>query len=299
MCVTLALYRHLSTRDAMRIGYITCLFLAAFIATWPLPTIRVKNGFPRKRLLVGFFEWFGELGMFCGRVAKAIVRPPFEFRELMRQCDAIGAKSMPLVALAGAATGVVMALQMNDSLVRFGARSLLPAVIVFSIIKETGPVITGLIVSGRVGAGIGAEIGSMKVTEQIDAMEASAVDPYRFLAATRVVACILMLPLLTVAADFFGILMGWVASTLYEPVSLRYFVENGFKPIRFTDFIPSTLKTAVFGLIIGVIACYQGMRTTGGTEGVGRSATSSVVVASLFVILADVILVRLIIVLFP
>jgi phospholipid/cholesterol/gamma-HCH transport system permease protein len=247
-----------------------------------------------KALIVSCVEWFGELGMFCRRMLRAAMLPPFEFRELIRQLDVVGARSFPLVALAGAATGVVLSLETRDSLSRFGAKSFLPAVIVFSIIKESGPVITGLVVSGRVGAGIGAELGSMKVTEQIDAMEASAVDPYKFLAATRVLACILMLPLLTLTADLCGILMGWIATTLSEPVSFRLFLDRGFKNVVFSDFIPPTLKTTVFGFIIGLIACFQGMRTHGGTEGVGRSATSSVVLASLFVILADVVLVRLI-----
>src|SRR4029077_14999739 len=125
-----------------------------------------------------------------------------------------GSKSLPLVALAGAATGVVLSLETYDSLVRFGAKSLLPAVLVVSIIKESGPIITGLIVSGRVAAGIGAELGAVEVTEQIDALEASAVDPYKFLVATRVLACVVMLPLLTLAADFFGIIFGWVTNTL-------------------------------------------------------------------------------------
>jgi phospholipid/cholesterol/gamma-HCH transport system permease protein len=283
----------------MRSTYLIWTALALFTASWPLPARRLKNGFSAAGLFSQFFEWFGQLALFCGRLAKAAIRRPFEFRELIRQCDAVGAKSAPLVALAGAATGVVMSLQMRDSLVRFGAKSLLPAVIVFSIIKETGPVITGLIVSGRVAAGIGAELGSMKVTEQIDAMEASAVDPYRYLVATRVLACVMMLPLLTVVADFFGVVMGWFASTVADPVSLRYFMENGFDVVRFRDFFPSTLKTSVFGFIIGVVACFQGIRTHGGTEGVGRSATSSVVLASLFVILIDVVLVRLTLVLFP
>jgi phospholipid/cholesterol/gamma-HCH transport system permease protein len=243
-------------------------------------------------------EWFGALGVFCARIARAVFVRPFEGRELLRQMDIIGSQSLPLVALAGAATGVVLSLQTRDSLTRFGGKSLLPAVVVFSLLKETGPIITGLVMSGRVGAGIGAELGSMKVTEQIDAMEASAVNPHKFLAATRILACILTLPLLTVAADFCGILMGWVASTLAEPISLRLFIHNGFKSVDFSDFIPPTLKTAVFGLIIGVVASFQGMRTHGGTEGVGRAATSSVVLSSLFLILADVVLVRLILVWF-
>jgi phospholipid/cholesterol/gamma-HCH transport system permease protein len=254
---------------------------------------------PKHHWLVPFFEWFGELGIFCARVARAIVTPPYEFGELLRQMDNIGSKSLPLVAMAGAATGVVMCLQTHDSLTRFGAKGMLSTVIVFSLIRETGPIITGLIVSGRVGAGIGAELGSMKVTEQIDAMEASAVDPYKFLAATRILACILMLPLLTLAADFFGIIMGWVANTLTDPISLRLFIRNGFKQVTFHDFLPPTIKTAIFGMIIGVVACFQGMRTRGGTEGVGRSATSSVVLSSLFLILADVLLVRFILVFFP
>ena len=247
-----------------------------------------------ERFFTPFFEWFGELGKFCLRVFRAAVVPPYEFGELFRQCDEIGSKSLPLVALAGAATGVVLSLETRDSLVRFGAKAFLPAVIVFSVIKESGPIITGLIVSGRVGAGIGAQLGSMKVTEQVDAMEASAVDPYKFLLATRVVACILMLPLLTLVADFCGIFFGWLANASLEPISFRLFLESGFRNMLFSDFIPPTLKTAVFGFIIGIISCFQGIRTRGGTEGVGKSATSSVVFSSLFVVLADVVLVRLI-----
>lgn len=279
-------------------GYLDVIVIAAAVsAGWAVPSARWQHSWQAAaNLVVGFFEWFGELGMFCVRLAKATFTPPFEWRELIRQMDAIGAKSFPLVALAGAATGVVLSLQTRDSLSKFGALSALPAIIIFSLIKESGPIITALVVSGRVGAGIGAELGSMKVTEQIDAMEASAVDPHKFLAATRVLACILMLPLLTLAAEFFGIMMGWIADTLAQPISLKLFLHQGLKGAFFTDFFPPTAKTAVFGLIIGIISCFQGMRTRGGTEGVGRSATSSVVLSSLFVILADVILVRLILV---
>src|SRR6059036_2255514 len=223
-----------------------------------LASTRLRFSLP-KQFFISVFEWFGELGIFMMRLLRAALVPPYEFRELLRQCDEIGSKSLPLVALAGAATGVVLSLETRDSLVRFGAKSFLPAVIVFSIIKESGPIITGLIVSGRVGAGIGAQLGSMRVTDQVDAMEASAVDPFKFLVATRVLACILMLPLLTIAADFCGIFMGWVANTMAQPVSLRLFVERGFKDVTFSDFIPPTLKTAVFGFIIGIVACFQGM----------------------------------------
>ena len=232
-------------------------------------------------------------------MVRVAVTPPFEFGELIRQMDEVGSKSLLLVALAGAATGIVLSLQARYSLTRFGAKSLLPAALVFSIIRETGPIITGLVVSGRVGAGIGAELASLKVTEQIDAIEASAVNPYRLLAATRILACILMMPLLTLAADFSGLLMGWAAQTLADPVSLREFVNNGFNGAGFSDLLPPTFKTMIFGLIIGLIACFQGMRTQGGAAGVGRAATSSVVLSSLFVILADVVLVKLTLIFFP
>ncbi|MCC6589802.1 MAG: ABC transporter permease [Bryobacterales bacterium] len=277
---------------------LACVLIAmAAAGTWDAARMHQRSSVARAAL-VSAVEWFGELGTFAARVLRSGALPPYEFRELIRQCDAIGSKSLPLVCLAGAATGVVLSLETHDSLVRFGAKAFLPAVIVFSILKESGPIIAGLVLSGRVGAGIGAELGSMKVTEQIDAMEASAVDPYKYLAATRILACILMLPLLTVATDFCGIFMGWVANTMTEPISLRLFFENGFKNVTFGDFIPSALKTAVFGFIIGLIGSFQGMRTKGGTEGVGQSVTSTVVLCSMFVILADVLLVRLILALF-
>jgi phospholipid/cholesterol/gamma-HCH transport system permease protein len=252
-----------------------------------------------KDFLTAGVEWFGELGVFCARTLKAMFTLPFEWTEFVHQVDSVGSKSLPLVALAGSATGVVLSLQSRATLVRFGAKGMLPTMLVFSVIKEMGPIITGLIASGRIGAGIGAELGSMKVTEQIDAMTASAVNPYKYLAATRILACIVVLPLLTLAADACGILMGWVANTLTEPISLQLFINTGINGVTFSDFLPATLKTSVYGLIIGTVSCYQGIRTKGGTEGVGRSATSSVVLSSLFIIVADVILVRLILVFFP
>jgi phospholipid/cholesterol/gamma-HCH transport system permease protein len=259
----------------------------------------MEISFPGAKSAAAFFEWFGDLGMFCGRLTGPFFAPPYEVREFVRQFDELGSKSLPLAALAGMATGVVLSLSTRDSLSRFGAKSLLPAVIVLSIIKESGPIITALVVSGRAAAGIGAELGAMKVTEQIDAIEVSAVNPYKFLVATRVLACILMLPLLTLVMDFCGILTGWVATTLADPISLRLFLATGFQHATFGDFLPSTLKTMVFGLIIGLVACFQGMRTHGGTEGVERAATTSVVLSSLLIILADVLLVRLILVFFP
>jgi phospholipid/cholesterol/gamma-HCH transport system permease protein len=159
-------------------------------------------------LVEGFFEWFGNLGIFFWQVLRAAVTPPYEWRELIRQLDEVGSKSFPVVVMAGSAIGVIISLEARYSLSRFGAKSMFPATLVYSVIQVMGPIITGLVVSGRVGAGIGAELASMKVTEQIDAIEASAINPYRLLAATRILACILMLPLLTLVSDACGLLMG-------------------------------------------------------------------------------------------
>lgn len=253
----------------------------------------------RPNPVIATLEWFGELGIFTWTVLRAAVTPPFQIAEFIRQLDEIGAKSLPLVALAGSSIGVVLALETRYSLARFGAKSLLPATIVFAIVTEMGPIITGLVVSGRVGAGIGAELAAMKVTEQIDAIEASAVDPYKLLAATRVIACIVVLPLLTLAASFFGIIFGWVTATLMEPITLMRFINDGFRGAGFKDFLAPTFKTCVYGMIIGIIASFQGMRARGGAEGVGSSATTSVVLSSLFLILSDVVLVKVIQILFP
>ena len=244
-------------------------------------------------------EWIGDLGSFSWKVVRAAVTRPFELGEIVRQFDELGSKSLPLVALAGAAVGTVLALESRSSLARFGAKSMLPAAVVFSIVHEMGPIVTGLVVSGRVGAGIGAELGAMKVTEQIDAIEASAVNPYKLLAFTRILACIVVLPLLTLVTDFCGVFAGWITVTLADPISLHSFLNKGLSGVTFSDFLAPTFRTAVFGLIIGLVACFQGMRTRGGTEGVGRSATSAVVLSSLLVILADVILVKLILIFFP
>jgi phospholipid/cholesterol/gamma-HCH transport system permease protein len=262
-----------------------------------IPALATSSG--ATGLVGAFFGWFGDLGIFFWQVLKAAVTPPYEWRELIRQLDEVGSKSLPLVALAGAAVGVIISLEARYSLSRFGAKSMFPTTLVYSVIQVMGPIITGLVVSGRVGAGIGAELASMKVSEQIDAIEASAVNPYRLLAATRILACILMLPLLTVAADVSGLLAGWFAQTLAEPLSFHQFVSSGFSGATFNAFLPPTFKTMVYGLIIGLIACFTGMKTRGGAEGVGRAATNSVVLGSLFLILADVVLVKFILVVFP
>jgi phospholipid/cholesterol/gamma-HCH transport system permease protein len=254
---------------------------------------------PLGLFVAGILAWMGDVSLFAARAIRDAFRPPFELREVGRQLFDVGWRSLPLVATSGFAVGIVLSMHTRASLERFGAESLIPAGLGIAMIAETGPLITGLLVSGRVGAGIGAEIGAMKVTEQIDAIEASAVDSFKYLAVTRILACVLALPLLTVVMDFAGIFGGFVAETLVSGMSLTLYVRQSFAYIAFSDFVPATLKTAVFGFIIAVVSSYLGFTTSQGTEGVGRASTRSVVFASILIILADVILVRLIFFFYP
>jgi len=240
--------------------------------------------------MIAVFEWIGDLGIFFGRLVRAAFVPPHEGRELLRQIEAVGPKSFLLVALAGAATGAVLSLQTRDSLTRLGAASLLPSVIVFSLIKETGPIITGLIVSGRVGAGIGAELGSMKVTEQIEALETMALNPVRYLVVPRFLALLIMLPCLTIFADILGIFGGFLVGVFNLGLNPYRYITFSFKFMLFKDFWTGIVKSACFGIIIAMIGCYMGLRTKGGAEGVGKSTTSSVVTSFILIILFDVIL---------
>lgn len=185
------------------------------------------------------------------------------------------------------------------SLERFGAESMIPAGLALALIKETGPLTTGLLLAGRVGASIGAEIGAMRVTEQIDALEAQAVDSFKYLVVTRVIACIVALPLLATLMNFTGIIGGYIAESAVSGMSFPLYFNRAFSFLSFTDYIPPTLKTMVFGFIIGGVSSYLGFYTTGGTAGVGRTSTQSVVVSSILLIVVNVVLVRMIFFLFP
>jgi phospholipid/cholesterol/gamma-HCH transport system permease protein len=249
--------------------------------------------------VLGALAWIGSVSLFGLRALREMLLPPYELREVTRHIFEIGWRSMPLVAASGFAIGVVLSMHTRASLERFGAESLIPAGLAVALLRETGPLITALLVAGRVGAGIGAELGAMKVTEQIDALEAVAVDSFKFLAATRILACVVALPLLTTVTDFCGIIGGWVAEVAVSGMSWELYFNRAFSAVDFRDFVPPTLKTMVFGLIIGTVGCYLGMTTTHGTEGVGRASTRSVVLSSILIIIANVVLVRLIFVLFP
>ena len=250
-------------------------------------------------LILATLAWIGDVALFGLRALRDAFRPPFELGEVARHVYEIGWRSAPLIATSGFAIGVVLSMHTRSSLERFGAEAMIPAGLALALIKETGPLTCGLLMSGRVGAGIGAELGAMKVTEQIDALEAVAVDSFKFLAVTRIIACIVAMPLLTTVMDFCGIIGGYAAETTISGMSWHLYFRRAFSLIGFDDFIPSTLKTAVFGLIIGTVACYLGFTTTRGTEGVGQASTRSVVLASILIIVTNVVLVKTIFFFFP
>jgi len=248
---------------------------------------------------IGFLAKVGEGTLFAVKAAREIFVPPFEFRETIRQIYELGLRSAPLIAVSGVAVGVVLSMHTRASLQRFGAESMIPAGLAIALVRETGPLTAGLLLSGRIGAGIGAELGAMRVTEQIDALEASAVDAFRYLVVTRVIACIVALPILTTLMNFAGMMGGFLAETSATGMSLGLYFNRAFSLIDITDYVPATLKTMVFGFIIATTSSYLGFTTESGTEGVGRASTKAVVLSSILIIVSNVLLVRLIFFIFP
>jgi len=239
------------------------------------------------------FLTVGDVSLFIFSVMRETFSRNFEFREFAYQCYKIGYKSLPLISITGAIMGLVLTIQSRPIMVDFGAVSLLPGMVSVSLIREMGPVITALICAGKIGSGIGAEIGSMRVTEQIDAMEVSSTNPMRFLVVTRVLAATFMIPLLVLYADILGIFGSWIGANIKGDVSFSLFFSEAFSVIAFIDFIPAVIKTFFFGAVIGLVGCYKGYRAGRGTEGVGIAANSAVVVASLLVFVVDMVAVQI------
>ena len=242
--------------------------------------------------LYSFFGTAGEFTLFGFKAFRLSCRPPFELRETVNQLFEIGWNSTLLIIVAGFAVGAVLALQTRASMEQFGATALIPQAVSFGLFKDVGPLVTGLLISGRVGAGIGAQLGGMRVTEQVDALEALAVDSFKYLVITRILACVIALPVLTTLLDFSGLVGGWVVEFLSSQMSIKLFLNDAFNPMDFSDYIPPVLKTFVFGLIIGLVSCFIGYNATGGATGVGRASTRGVVVSSILIIMCDVILVK-------
>jgi len=241
----------------------------------------------------GFLMNVADVVLFIMRIIKDTFSRNFEFREFFRQCFKIGYKSLPLISVTGLIMGLVLTIQSRPVLVDFGAVNALPGMVAVSLIREMGPVITALICAGKIGSGMGAELGSMKVTEQIDAMEVSSTNPLRFLVVTRVWAATLMIPILILYADTLGIFGSWAGANIKGDVTFALFFSQAFASIDFIDFLPAVVKSFFFGAVIGLVGCYKGYNAGRGTESVGIAANSAVVLASLLVIIVDVIAVQI------
>jgi phospholipid/cholesterol/gamma-HCH transport system permease protein len=241
----------------------------------------------------GFLISIADVFLFISRIIKETFSGNFEFKEFFRQCFKIGYKSLPLISITGTIMGLVLTIQSRPVLINFGAVSMLPGMVAVSLIREMGPVITALICAGKIGSGMGAELGSMKVTEQIDAMEVSSTNPMRFLIVTRVLAATLMIPLLILYADALGVLGSWVGANIKGHVPFVLFISQAFSKVDFMDFIPAFIKSFFFGAVIGLVGTYKGYNAGRGTESVGIAANSAVVLASLLVIIVDLIAVQI------
>jgi len=241
----------------------------------------------------GFLADVADFFLFMKRIIKETFSRDFEFKEFFHQCFKIGYKSLPLISITGLIMGLVLTIQTRPVLVKFGAVTMLPGMIVISLLREMGPVITALICAGKIGSGMGAELGSMKVTEQIEAMEVSSTNPMRFLVVTRVLAATLMIPLLILYADALGIFGSWAGINIKGDVPFVLFFSHAFSHVEFIDFLPAFIKSFFFGAVIGIVGCYKGYNAGRGTESVGLAANSAVVLASLLVIIVDMIAVQI------
>ena len=248
------------------------------------------------RLIRELYEFFMELGKFSTFIHNTFrnfFKPPFEHRELMKQCYNVGYKSIPLIGLTALIMGLVLTMQTRPVLVDFGAQSVLPGMISLSIIREIGPVITALLAAGKISSGFGAEIASMRITEQIDAMEVSGTNPIKYIVVSRVLATTLMLPVLAIFADFVGIYGSYIAINFSGNISLQLFTDQAINVLSFEDIVPAFIKTFVFGFFIGIIGCYKGYYADKGTESVGTAANTAVVVASLSIFIIDLFAVQI------
>lgn len=241
----------------------------------------------------------GDVSVFGFRAVASLFRRPFEGAQVRRQLAEVGSRSAPLVIASGFALGAVLTLHTRSTLVTFGATAWIPTVQALAFFLEIGPLVTALLVAGRVGSGIGAVLSNMRATEQIDALEALSIDSFKFLVVPRIIACTLALPILTLLLDFSGLIGGFVSEYAVSQLSFPLYVSRAFAAFQLSNFWAPTLKTAVFGFVIGTVSCFLGYTTNEGAQGVGRAATRSVVASSLLIILLDVLLIKLIFFVFP
>jgi phospholipid/cholesterol/gamma-HCH transport system permease protein len=235
----------------------------------------------------------GELAIFAAAGLVGIVTPPYYPRNIGRSLMEIGFYSLPVVSLTALFTGMVLALQSYTGFSRFNAESAIASIVVLSVTRELGPVLAGLMVSGRAGAAMAAELGTMRVTDQIDALSTLSTDPMKYLVGPRLVAGIIAMPLLVVIADILGVLGGYLVATLKLGFNANTYLINTFANLRTDDVVSGLIKAAAFGFIIALMGCFNGYRSKGGAQGVGSATTSAVVSASILILAVDYILTQL------
>ncbi len=235
----------------------------------------------------------GGIGTMLGQSIALSFKKPYRFDHLFKQMEFIGVRSLSVVLISGTFTGMVLALQSSYGFNKFGADALVGVIVTLSMTRELGPVLTSLMVAGRAGSAMAAEIGTMRVTEQIDALTVMAVNPVKYLVAPRVVASVLMLPVLTIISDFVGVVGGYIVGVKVLGINEGAFLNRIDKGVDLTDVYNGLVKAAVFGLILSVISCYKGFNTRGGAEGVGRATTEAVVLSSVTILISDYVLTSL------
>ena len=241
----------------------------------------------RIRIFGRFLAAIGSVTLFGALSPRAVFSPPWRIGLTLRQMVLDGVRSLPIVSITALFTGMVLAFQTAYQINRFGAEIYVGGIVAMSMFRELGPVLTALVVAGRVGAGITAELGSMRVTEQIDALESMGVDPYNYLVAPRLVAAVLMMPVLTVYADFIGYFGGFLVGVFKVGLDARQFIDRTIQIVEPGDILSGLSKTFVFGAIIAIVGCHMGFKSRGGAQGVGQATTLSVVVASILILIAD------------
>ena len=249
--------------------------------------------------LMSFVDYMGNLSLFLLDACRSLLHPPWYLREMVAQMFHLGVKSLPLVMVASFSVGLVLAMQSVKVLSWFGASNYIATTVGLSMVRELGPVMAAMMVAARGGAGIGAELGSMRVTHQIDALTVSAVNPIKYLVVTRIMACVLVLPLLAVISDIVGILGGMVIGVTQVGISAKYYYHLTIKFMSLKDVLPGIGKTMVFGGIIGAVGSFHGYFTQHGTFGVGQSTKGAVVAAILLILISDVFLTKLTLFLWP
>ncbi|QJD97431.1 ABC transporter permease [Mucilaginibacter robiniae] len=246
-----------------------------------------------KRRITNTFLSVYDVYKFMVRFFKEAFVPPYEFQELIKQCWEVGVRSLALITLTGFIVGVIFTKQSRPSLLQFGATSWIPSLVSIAIMRALAPLVTALISAGRVGSSIGAELGSMRVTEQIDAMEVSGTKPFKFLVCVRVLACTISIPILAIYAGFVALLGGYLNVIANEGTSYSTYMQQVFQPLGFIDFESSLIKSIVFGFTVGMVGSYKGWNSSSGTAGVGKAANSAVVTAMFLVFIEEIIIVQI------